>query len=75
MTIIDLRPYAKKPPTKSLKEVLDDHIKEVRGVTKIIYDLPDEIWITKSQNYNYFWGSIIEEYNIKVVIKDDTFNS
>lgn len=49
MIIIDLRPYADKPSTKPLEEILEDHIKQVRGLEKVIYQLPDKIVCTSSQ--------------------------
>ena len=50
MTIIDLRPYEKNPGPKGLAGLIIDHYKTIRGVTQIIYDLPDEIWVTHSQS-------------------------
>ncbi len=49
MTIIDLRPYENEPHTKGLAGLIIDHYRTIRGATQVIYDIPDEIWVTEIQ--------------------------
>ena len=53
MTIIDLRPYEKEPGSKDLPGLILDHYRTIRGVTQIIYDIPDEIWVTEAQSKQF----------------------
>ena len=53
MTIIDLRPYENEPHTKGLAGLILDHYRTIRGATQIIYDVPDEIWVTDSQSKQF----------------------
>lgn len=48
MLIIDLRPYEGKE-TKPLKQLLEEHIKHIRGASQVIYSYPDHIFMTEKQ--------------------------
>ncbi len=71
MTIIDLRPYDKQPSRKPLEDLLAEHFKQIRGSSKIIYELPDEVWITECQNATHFWNNVKEQYGFTVLVKND----
>lgn len=58
MTIIDLRPYEKQPPTRPLAGILIDCCTDIRGVSKITYEVPDEIWVTKTQATQFEYLSV-----------------
>jgi hypothetical protein len=71
MTIIDLRPLDGKKIAKDLDDIIIDSYKTIRGATKIIYEVPDEIWVTPNQKPYY--GDTITFNNgskAKVVVKN-----
>ena len=73
MTIIDLRPYANKPQNSNLVFHLINHHKEIRGITKVIYEVPDEIWVTKEQAKQFDATVTFIDGNIEIpiVVKDE----
>ncbi len=73
MTIIDLRPYEKQPGSKSLAGIIIDCFREIRGATKIIYETPDQVWVTKTQATQFGKTVTFIDGNIEipVVVKDE----
>ena len=53
MLIIDLRPYEKEQLSKPLQTILEDHIRQVRGPTQVIYNKPDLIIMTRKQSKEF----------------------
>lgn len=75
MIIIDLRPYENDPPTEPILDIVKKHFNAIKGATQIIYEVPDEIWISYKQKYLYFpldecIHHISTKRNIPLVIKD-----
>lgn len=71
MTIIDLRPLDGQKIAKDLDDIIIDSFKTIRGATKIIYEVPDEIWVTPEQKPYY--GNTITFNNgskARVVVKN-----
>ena len=71
MTIIDLRPYENEPHTKGLAGLILDHYRTIRGATQIIYDVPDEIWVTEAQSKQFDEGVEIDGHYIPIVVLDN----
>lgn len=47
MIVIDLRPY--KDNQKPIGKLLTEHLKDVKGISKIIYQTPDKIILRREQ--------------------------
>ena len=68
MIIIDLRPY--KDNQKPIGDLLQEHIKDVRGISKVIYQTPDKIILRRDQ-YNQLTLDDIFSTDAEFVEDDD----
>lgn len=79
MLIIDLRPYEEQKQSKPLQTLLDEHLKQIRGSSLVIYSKADKIIVTPKQ-YELLNSSIVGGYGffyeeIEVLVRDGSVSN